>query len=164
VFIFIGDHGPRIYGAAQVPVPSYRVPLLFYAPKHIASERNTALGTSMDLGPTLLGLLGVSYDSPFFGVDLRRVGEGEGKSKGRVVMSHNYKIAYGDGKDVAVLVPSGKPRGYTMELGPQDLEPAAVDLAALNKAIAITQTAHAMFYGRRYHDLAGDDASLAEAP
>lgn len=163
VFIFIGDHGPRIYGAAQVPVPSYRVPLLFYAPKHIVPERNTALGTSMDLGPTLLGLLGVSYDSPFFGVDLRRVEDGGG----RVVMSHNYKIAYGDGKDVAVLVPSDDARGYTMEVGPDDLTPSAVDPVALNKAIAITQTAHAMFYGRRYHDLApessGEEMSLVEA-
>lgn len=160
VFIFVGDHGPRIYGAAQVPVPSYRVPLLFYAPRHIAPERNTSLGTIMDLGPTLLGLLGVSYDSPFFGVDLRRVEDG----KGRVIMSHNYKIAYGDGKDVAVLVPSGDTRGYTMEPGPGDLVSSTVDPAALKKAIAITQTAHAMFYEQRYHDLAGGDASLAGVP
>jgi hypothetical protein len=39
-----------------------------------------------------------------------------------------------------------------------------VDPAALKKAIAITQTAHAMFYEQRYHDLAGGGASLAGVP
>jgi|GEM_PF-1476289 hypothetical protein len=84
-----------------------------------------------------------------------------------VVMFHNYKIAYGDEKDVAVLVLADDPRGYTMEVGPQNLMPVAVGPAVPKKAIAITQTVYATFYERCYHNLVGDlfrdEVSLAGA-
>ncbi len=150
VFVFIGDHGARIYGAAQVPVPSYRVPLLIYAPKHIAPRLAPVVGSNMDFAPTLLGLLGFSYDSPFFGVDLLRVAAGGG----RVVMEHNYSVAFGDGRDVAVLMPSAESKGYSMAPGPQDLEPVETPRpGVLGKAVALYQTAHRMFYARQYHGL-----------
>ncbi|MBL8698073.1 MAG: sulfatase-like hydrolase/transferase [Alphaproteobacteria bacterium] len=152
VFVFIGDHGPRVYGAAQVPVPSYRVPLLFYAPAHVAPERNDALGSSMDMAPTLLGLLGLSYDSPFFGVDLRRVPPGGG----RVAMEHNFSIALGDGRNVAMLLPGRQQRGWSMRPGPQELVPQPEpDRALVDQAIGLYQTAHRLFYSRHYHQLAG---------
>ncbi len=84
-----------------------------------------------------------------------------------VVMFHNYKIAYGDKKDVAVLVLADDPRGYTMEVSHQNLTPVAVVPAAPKKAIAITQTAYATFYERCYHNFVGDlfrdEVSLAGA-
>ena len=148
VFIFVGDHGPRVYGAAQVPVPSYRVPLLFYAPAHIAPGRDATLGSLMDMAPTLLGLLGTNYDSPFFGVDLRRV-PADG---GRVAMEHNFSMALGDGRHVAMLLPGRDSRGYGMPPGPADLVPQpAANPDLLRRAIALYQTAHRMFYGRAYH-------------
>ncbi len=148
VFVFIGDHGPRVYGAAQVPVPSYRVPLLFYSPGNIAPERNPVLGSSMDMAPTLLGLLRLSYDSPFFGVDLRRVPFGHG----RVAMEHNFSVALGDGRNVAMLMPGRAQRGWSMELGPKELKPQPEpDRDLVERTIAIYQTAHRLFYAHRYH-------------
>ncbi len=158
VFIFIGDHGPRVYGAAQVPVPSYRVPLLFYAPAHIKPERNAALGSSMDMAPTLLGLLSMSYDSPFFGVDLRRVASGGG----RVAMEHNFSVALGDGKNVAMLLPGRQIRGWTMTPGPNALTPQpGVDPDLLRQTIALYQTAHRLFYAGHYHEL-GPNPTIAQ--
>lgn len=149
IFVFVGDHGPRVYGAAQVPVPSYRVPLLFYAPAHVAPGRNATLGSSMDMGPTLLGLLGISHDSPFFGVDLRRVPPGGG----RVAMEHNFAVALGDGRSAAMLLPGRQSRGWAMRPGPSELVPlAGADPALEERAIALYQTAHRLFYGRRYHE------------
>ncbi|NQV99724.1 MAG: sulfatase-like hydrolase/transferase [Rhodospirillales bacterium] len=151
VFIFIGDHGPRLSGSAVVPVPNYRVPLLFYAPKHIKPARREVIGSSMDFIPTLLGLLGISYDSPFFGLDLMRVRKGEG----RAVMEHNFSVAYADGENVAILSPGLVTRGYTMQVGNYPLIPRAngADPEVLNKAIGLYQTAHKMFYGQKYHSL-----------
>ena len=155
VFVFMGDHGPRVYGAAQVPIPGYRVPLLFYAPGHIAPERNPVLGSNMDVAPTLMGLLGLSYDSPFFGIDLRRVKADEG----RVVMEHNFSVALGDGTHAAMILPGRGTRGYAMTPGPYELEPqAAPDPQALKRTVALIQTAHRMFYGRQYHDLGSPPA------
>jgi phosphoglycerol transferase MdoB-like AlkP superfamily enzyme len=151
IFVFVGDHGPRVAGAAQVPVERFRVPMLFYAPGHVQAGRNDTLGSSMDMAPTLLGLLGWSYDSPFFGVDLRHVPAGGG----RVAMAHNYSVAYGKDGKVVVLGPQHDLAGYTMKPGPYPLTPvAAPDPGLATHAIAATQTAHRMFYGHQYHELA----------
>ncbi|WP_051329167.1 LTA synthase family protein [Geminicoccus roseus] len=150
VFVFIGDHGPRVSGAAQVPVERFRVPLLYYAPGHIQPGRDETLGSSMDMAPTLLGLLGWSYDSPFFGVDLRHVPAGQG----RVAMAHNYSVAYGKGGQVVALGPQHDLTGYRMEPGPHPLVPEEEpDPVLSTHAIAATQTAHRMFYHHQYHEL-----------
>lgn len=153
IFVVIGDHGPKVWGAAQIPVQAFRVPLLFLAPKHIQAARNPALGSSMDLGPTLLGLLGLSYDSPFFGIDLRRAAQ---DGHGRIAMAHNFDVAVGDGHNAVILTPKGDLRGYAMRTGPYQLEqrPEA-DIPDLirRQAVAQTQTAHRMFYARQYHEL-----------
>ncbi len=153
LFVMIGDHGPKVWGAAQIPVQAFRVPLIFLAPKHIKPERNPALGSSMDVGPTILGLLGLSYNSPFFGVDLRRISR---DGTGRIAMAHNFDVAVGNGRNAAILTAKGDVRGYAMRTGPYQLEP--MDQAALpelirRQAIAQTQTAHRMFYAQQYHEL-----------
>ncbi len=154
VFIFIGDHGPRIYGAALVPVPSYQVPFLIYAPKHFVSQTVSTLGSSLDVAPTLLGLLGFSYDSPFFGVDLLR----QPKEKGRVFMEHNFSVAYGDGEKVSIISAGMKSRGFRMSGDvrfplAEEPTPNPEHLAHL---IATIQTAHRMFYAREYHELSSE--------
>lgn len=150
VFVFIGDHGPKINGAAHVPIDGFRVPLLFYSPKHIAPARNPTLGSSLDMGPTLLGLLGISYDSPFFGIDLRHVPPGGG----RIAMAHNFSVAFGTKNQLIVLEPNRTLRAYSFTPGPNppvwQNEP---DPYVAKLAVAETQTAHRMFYNHQYHDL-----------
>jgi len=153
IFIFVGDHGPRISGQAVVPVPSYRIPMMFYAPGHIKPARVNTLGSNLDLAPTLIGLLGVDYTSPFFGRDLRLVPPGEG----RAIMAHNFSIAYATEGKVAAIVPGAEPRGYKMRPGPKELIPLEdTDPDVLERVIAITQSAHRMFYEKRYHRKGGN--------
>ncbi len=157
VFVMLGDHGPKLWGAAQIPVQAFRVPVLFLAPKHLAAGRSAVLGSSLDIAPTLLGILGLSYDSPFFGVDLRRV-PADG---GRIAIAHNFDVAVGDGRHVALLTPKGDVRPFAMRPGPHQFEPVgAIPDDATRRAVALTQTAHRMFYAREYHELvaAGRDA------
>lgn len=152
IFVMIGDHGPKVWGAAQIPVQAFRVPLLFLAPKHIPAERRAVLGSSLDVGPTLLGLLGLSYDSPFFGVDLRHVPEGGG----RIALAHNFDVAVGDGRHAVILTPKGDRLGYGMRTGAyqlEDLPEEQVPDLIRRQAAALTQTAHRMFYARQYHEL-----------
>jgi phosphoglycerol transferase MdoB-like AlkP superfamily enzyme len=154
IFVLLGDHGPKVWGAAQIPVQAFRVPLVIYAPKHIDPARNAVLGSSMDVGPTLLGLLGLSYDSPFFGVDLRRVPP----AAGRIAMAHNFDVAVGDGHHAVVLNPKGGMHTYAMQPGPFQLQPVPandVPASLAQRAAAQTQTAHRMFYARQYHELSG---------
>lgn len=147
VFVFVADHNVKVNGAAQVPVNSFRIPMLFYSPAHVPARRVDTLGAQIDLIPTLLGLLGFSYDSPFFGLDLMRVPEGGG----RFAIAHNFSIAFGRRGHLVVLNPNGETRGYEFAPDAKTLPPEKPDAETLAMAIAQTQEAHRAFYGRRYH-------------
>ena len=112
VFVLMGDHGPRVYGAAEIPLPSYSVPVLFYAPGIIpAGARVTDLVSSMDIPPTLLGLLGGEYDSKFFGRDVLA----PEPRPGLAVMTHNNEIALMRGGQMAVLGLRGATTVYAVD-------------------------------------------------
>ena len=99
LFVLMGDHGARVYGAAEIPLPSYEVPILFYAPGILPAGRVDTLASSLDVPPTVLGVLGLEYESKFFGHDVLRVDP----AAGRALMTHNNEIALLRGSRIAVL-------------------------------------------------------------
>lgn len=100
LFVLMGDHGARVYGAAEIPLASYEIPVVFYAPSIIPpGGRVGTLASSIDIAPTVLGLLGLDYESKFFGRDLF----GGGTAPGRALMTHNSKLALMRGSRMAVL-------------------------------------------------------------
>ena len=70
VFVITADHCASSAGIAALPVFRYHIPMWIYSPGNIAPGRFTALTGQVDVGPTLLGLLGMDYDSHFYGVDV----------------------------------------------------------------------------------------------
>ena len=70
VFVVVADHGARVYGKAEIPLETYEIPLMIYSPKHLAPRQVDTLMTQIDIAPTVLGLLGLPYEAPFFGVDI----------------------------------------------------------------------------------------------
>jgi phosphoglycerol transferase MdoB-like AlkP superfamily enzyme len=112
VFVLMGDHGPRVYGAAEIPLPSYEVPVLLYAPGIVpAGRRVPTLASSLDVPPTVLGLLGGAYDSKFFGRDVLH----DDPAGGRALMTHNAEIALLRGDRLAVLGPRGLARVFVVD-------------------------------------------------
>lgn len=99
LFVLMGDHGARVYGASEIPLASYEVPILFVGAGVQAGRRLDTLASSLDVPPTVMGLLGVSYDSKFFGHDVFRIAP----SEGRALMTHNSAIALMRGGRMAVL-------------------------------------------------------------
>ncbi|MGZ3721852.1 MAG: LTA synthase family protein [Bdellovibrionales bacterium] len=71
IFIFVADHDASVAGGTDIPVKDYLIPAIFFSPGNIAPEKITKLASQIDLGPTLLGLLGFRYESRLFGEDLR---------------------------------------------------------------------------------------------
>jgi phosphoglycerol transferase MdoB-like AlkP superfamily enzyme len=99
VFAFIGDHGARVYGADFIPINSYRVPLLIYAPDLLKPRRVDTLACSMDVAPTLLGLTDFSYRTVFFGRDILDMDP----ALGRAFLQHNRDVGLLQGDRLAIL-------------------------------------------------------------
>ncbi len=70
VFVIVADHTASGRGKTDLPVEKFLVPLIIYAPGHIAPARIDTLASQIDVGPTLLALLNFSYRSHFFGHDI----------------------------------------------------------------------------------------------
>ncbi len=141
LFVILGDHGARVYGSDFIPIASYEIPLLFYSPFHVPAQRLSTLGGSIDVAPTILGILGWGYDSPFYGRDLRKVPADEGWA----LMQHDRDIArYDKGRLVVLSMPKSAvlfrfdPRKKTFTYDP-DIP--AAGQSAIRDAVAYYQIA-----------------------
>ncbi len=70
VFVITADHCASSAGIAALPVFRYHIPMWIHSPGNVAPGRFDALMGQVDIGPTLLGLLGMDYDSQFYGIDV----------------------------------------------------------------------------------------------
>ena len=100
LFVLMGDHGARVYGAATIPLASYQVPILMVAPGVLpADTRVDTLASALDVPPTILSILGLAYRSRFFGHDLLNTPA----DRGRALFVHNGDIALMRNGQIAVL-------------------------------------------------------------
>ncbi len=146
IFVVAADHGARVYGAQQIPLKTYEIPLMFYSPKHIKPQRVDALMTQIDIAPTVLGLLGLPYEAPFFGQDALNT-----PPEQRVALfNHNHNVAiYRDGRMVVFgLKKSVDTYRYDPATDRYASAPRDPELERLG--IAYFQTAYELFEQRRY--------------
>src|SRR5690606_41759911 len=69
--VITADHCASSAGIAALPAFRYRIPLSIYAPGgQVAPGRFDRMTSQIDIAPTVLGLLGMDYDSQFYGVDV----------------------------------------------------------------------------------------------
>lgn len=149
VFILVADHGARVYGRQEIPLKTYEIPLLFYAPKHIAPRRVDSLMTQIDIAPTLMGLLGLPYTAPWFGQDALRVPE-----QGRVALfSHNHDVAILKNDELSILGLQKREMNKRYDRQRDAYSNLAPDRALNDLAVAYYQTAYELFKARKY-DLA----------
>jgi len=151
LFVLMGDHGPRVYGSAEIPMPSYEIPILFYGPKLVAAGvRVPTLASAMDVPPTVLGLLGAEYDSKFFGRDVLQLDP----SEGRALMTHNHEIALLEGNDLATLGLHRQSAIYRYDREKETLAPVRASDAGTNpgveNAIAYFDGADRLYRGGGY--------------
>ncbi len=146
LFVIVADHGARVYGRAEIPVESYRIPMVLYSPKHIAPGVEEGLATQVDVAPTVLGLLGLPYEAPFFGQDALHT-----PPERRVAFfSHNHDVALLRDGRLAILglhksVEAAAFDPVSAGYGPAPREPELESLA-----IAYYQTAYELFRAGRY--------------
>ena len=146
IFVVVADHGARVYGKAEIPLRTYEIPLMIYAPKHIAPRRVDTLMGQIDVAPTVLGLLGLPYEAPFFGQDVLHTPAAE-----RVALfSHDHDVAILRDDKLAVLGLDGTVRDYLYDRAHGTFERTAPDPALDALGIAYFQTAAELFQSHRY--------------
>ncbi len=147
VFVITADHGANARGTVQIPVDKYRIPVFFYAPRHIAPRRVDRLMSQIDIPPTLLGLLGVAYEGKFFGRDmLHAPPDGD-----RAFVANYQTLGYLKNGKMVVLRPRVAPQVFRLDERGLPGQPVAdPDLA--REAVALYQSAAHLFRTGLYRD------------
>ncbi|MEQ9064626.1 MAG: sulfatase-like hydrolase/transferase [Vicingaceae bacterium] len=69
-FVFIADHGSWDYAVYQMPLTYHHSPFIIYSPALMQPTVKEDLASQMDVFPTILGLLNVTYENHSLGIDL----------------------------------------------------------------------------------------------
>ena len=70
VFLITADHCASSAGSTDIPLAKYHIPALIYAPEIIEPQNLTKVASQIDLMPTLLSIIGIDYDSEFYGKNI----------------------------------------------------------------------------------------------
>ena len=151
IFVVIADHGARVYGKQSIPIHSYEIPLVIAGPAVVHGPvRVSQLGSSLDVAPTILGLLGRPYETMFFGRDLLK----SRPEDGRAFLNHNRDIGMLMHERLVVLglkqtveFYAGDPKVAEVSLLSQ---PADTDRELEKDATAVFQVADDLYTHRRY--------------
>jgi phosphoglycerol transferase MdoB-like AlkP superfamily enzyme len=153
VFVVVADHGARVYGSQDIPIFSYEIPIVILGPAVVKKpERIHALGGSLDVSPTVLGLIGRPYETMFFGRDLLH----DPPETFHALLNHNRDVGMFAQDRMVVLglqktveFYAGDPHSVNLELKPPP--PSPEDLELEKNAEAIFQVADELYMNRRYH-------------
>ncbi len=133
IFIIIADHQASSAGKVSLPVSKYHIPFMIYAPGIIDPAKNYRLMSQIDVAPTILGLLGFSYDSRFMGYDINKLEKG----RERVFISTYQNLGYIKEDKLVILKPK---KGVEMfkinNFETNDYTPIAKDEKLIKEAIA----------------------------
>lgn len=100
VFLIVADHDTRVYGNSLVPIKKFHIPGLILG-ADIQPKRIATIASQIDLGPTLLSLMGVSSEHPMIGRDLAR----DSDSPGRALIQFDKHFAWLQGRTATILRP-----------------------------------------------------------
>ena len=151
LFVVVADHGARVFGSQSIPIHSYEIPLLIAGPAVVkVPARIPHLGCSLDVAPTILGLLGRPYETLFFGRDLLK----SPPADHRVFINHNRDIGMFTrdrlivlGLKHAVEFYQGNPKQVDLQPLPN---PSPSDQELEKDAVALFQLAEKLYLSQQY--------------
>ncbi len=152
VFVLTADHGAGARGTMDIPTELYRVPILIHSPAHIRPERVDRLMSQIDVAPTLLGQLHMSYRTKFFGHDILRAA----KADDRAFVATYQTLGYIREGQLVSLSPHRKVR--VQPLNPGGATASADQEKRLTaEAVAWYQTAYHIYKSHQYDDDESND-------
>lgn len=70
IFVLVGDHGKDYVKSYTPPVGYFHIPLVFYAPSLLSPEVNPKFASQVDIYPTVMDLLNISFVNNTLGINL----------------------------------------------------------------------------------------------
>jgi phosphoglycerol transferase MdoB-like AlkP superfamily enzyme len=108
IFVIIADHSTEGRGRFDLEMADFHIPMWIYAPNYLKPQRMKKLVSQIDLLPSLIHLLGLSDNSPFFGKSFFSQNFGEERA---FIGNYQYVGLYKD-KVLTTLGPNQKVRAY----------------------------------------------------
>jgi arylsulfatase A-like enzyme len=146
LFVVVADHGARVYGSQQFPLQSYEIPLLIMAPGHLQPRQINSPISQIDIAPTVLGLLGLPYNAPFFGQNVFA----QSDASKILLFNHNHDVALYQHETLTVLGLGKSTHTYGYRLGGDRFDVVSDDRHLTDLAIAYYQTAFDLFTQHKY--------------
>jgi len=144
--VIVADHGARVYGKQEFPLRTYEIPFLVYAPHHFSPRRVDAVVSQVDVAPTVLGLLGISYESAFFGRDVLLANQTEHV----VPLNHNRTVALLDGETLHQLGFRKTSASVSAQEARPPVTTTASDKDGVRGAASYFQLAYLLYARRQY--------------
>ena len=146
IFVIVADHCAKSAGKTDLPVNRYHIPCIIYAPLLVKPSVEDRLVSQIDLAPTILGLMNMSYTSRFFGYDIYRMQVG----RERAFISTYQDMGYlKDGK-IVILSPQQKVKMYKADFKSGINTKISNSDSLVNEAIAWYQGASFLYKSRWY--------------
>lgn len=144
VFVFVADHCASSAGKTDLPVKKYEIPLLVYAPHHVKPGRVDRMMAQVDVAPTVLGLLNMSYATDFLGRDILKADN----RPERAFISTYQKLGYIEGDRLLILSPQKGVSLARFDRRSGATEPLPMDERLLQEALAWYQGANYIYKNR----------------
>jgi phosphoglycerol transferase MdoB-like AlkP superfamily enzyme len=134
----VADHCSSSAGKRELNLAKHHIPLMLYAPSILPARADSRLASQVDLGPTLLSMLGVSYEAQHYGVDLQT------HEPEQAFVGNYQTLGYFDG-DYLTCLSTGRRVGAYEVLPSLELKEATVDPAKQTLTTAYYQSASYLF-------------------
>lgn len=155
IFVIVADHCASSAGRTELPVQNYHIPLIIFAPGgQIKPGVVPTLASQVDYAPTLLGLLGWSYPTRFYGWNVLALPAGE---SGRALIGNYQKLGFYENGRLGVLKPVRQSLVLEYDQQHRTTLPVPTDRALVDAAIANYQTASWLFKHARQRELSAEE-------
>jgi phosphoglycerol transferase MdoB-like AlkP superfamily enzyme len=152
IFVFIADHCAGSAGNTDVPLWRYQIPAIFYAPKIIKPQIFSENSSQIDIAPTLLGIMNLSYKSKFFGIDVLTNHQTHNRHAFVSTYTDIGYFRHNNGRDMLYLLkPKKEVKFYNVEIkkygweGSKETLTSEYDEEELNEAISYYEGAAHLF-------------------
>lgn len=135
IFVIVADHTAGSSGKSELDPKKYHIPMWIYAPGIIKPGKMDDMMSQIDIAPTILGLMNISYDSRFYGVDVLK------QKPERAFISNYQQLGYLTKEGLVILKPVREAAFFTKNEKGEFLPRPVVPDNLLSEAIGYYQGA-----------------------